>query len=654
MIACRWCLLQLSACKAAPDSTAPPGNAPCTASGAKLCHHLAKLRCKPVIAMPIKHYLPHLARLLAALLLLAAVAVYAADESSAEDAPGKPPVQVEPTTSARALLENEKIADELAQQRSLGGAPEQALESGRTPLATILALRQAFAAKDYESAATYLDMRYIDTDLEGNTPAQLARALTYMVAQQLVLDISSLSDDPQGHQQDGLPPYRDLLATVALSDGEVPIYLQRVPDGSGGYMWKISNASVEQIPRMWEELGFHPLARKLFQVLPDFSFLGLLNWQVLGIILAVVAGWVASTLFTWAANRLVQHIPNIFPQGIEHFFRRPLRVFLFIIITVGLIQHLGLSLKMRIMLNSSGLDYLAYTILLLGFISLVRDYNIRRLQALGQNNFAALLRPMTAMLKVVLVTIVALVWAANAGYNISTLLAGLGVGSVAVALAAQKTLENLIGAITLYAARPVSPGDVCRFGNLTGTVEEIGLRSTTIRTLDRTLVHVPNAIFSSAEIENYSARDRIRFFRNTHLLAQSPDQLRVVLANIRQTLYSHPMVYPDTVSVRLEDINDVAAKLRLDAGIRTTHFQEFLAVAEDLNLRFIQIVLDAGASICGPGQLRIVRDGQPHDGDNAYIRDMLALWKEQDSKPFPDFSDQQIEAMSGSLDYPPK
>jgi MscS family membrane protein len=79
----------------------------------------------------------------------------------------------------------------------------------------------------------------------------------------------------------------------------------------------------------------------------------------------------------------------------------------------------------------------------------------------------------------------------------STIIAGLGVGSLAVALAAQKTLENVIGAITLYSARPVNPGDLCRFGNIVGVVEEIGLRSTLIRTLNRTMLAVPNSVFSS-------------------------------------------------------------------------------------------------------------------------------------------------------------
>ena len=205
-------------------------------------------------------------------------------------------------------------------------------------------------------------------------------------------------------------------------------------------------------------------------------------------------------------------------------------------------------------------------------------------------------------------------------------LAGLGVGSVAVALAAQKTLENLIGAITLYSARPVSPGDFCRFGKILGTVEEIGLRSTSIRTLDRTLVHVPNSVFSSMDIENFSARDRIRFFRNARLLVQTTDQARVVLAEIRRVLYSHPMVYPDTVSVRLDDIGEAAVQLRMDAGVKTIDFQEFLAVAEDLNLRFIDIVTKAGATLSGPGQLRILREHADAPQEHSeHVKDILAV-----------------------------
>jgi MscS family membrane protein len=224
------------------------------------------------------------------------------------------------------------------------------------------------------------------------------------------------------------------------------------------------------------------------------------------------------------------------------------------------------------------------------------------MQHAGKPQLAALLKPMTIIIKIVLVTIIALVWADSAGYNMSTILAGLGVGSLAVALAAQKTLENIIGAVTLYTARPVNPGDFCRFGSVVGTVEEIGLRSTTIRTLNRTLVVIPNSVFSAVEIENFSVRDRIRFFQEIRLSICSPAQLTTTLERTRELFAKHSEVMDDTISIRLSRIDDATAILRVDAGVATTDYQTFLKTAEELNLSIISVVQDSGADFSGPSK----------------------------------------------------
>ncbi len=103
------------------------------------------------------------------------------------------------------------------------------------------------------------------------------------------------------------------------------------------------------------------------------------------------------------------------------------------------------------------------------------------------------------------------------GYNINAILAGLGVGGIAIALAAQKTIEDLFGGISVISDRPVLVGDVCRFGDRTGTVMHIGLRSTRIRTPERTVITVPNGKFSSMELENISGRDKIWFHPTLNL-----------------------------------------------------------------------------------------------------------------------------------------
>ena len=219
---------------------------------------------------------------------------------------------------------------------------------------------------------------------------------------------------------------------------------------------------------------------------------------------------------------------------------------------------------------------------------------------------------------------VLLIWANDAGYDMSTVIAGLGVGSLAVALAAQKTLENIIGAITIYTARPIKPGDFCRFGTTVGTVEEIGLRSTMIRTLNRTIVSIPNAVFAADEVENYSERDRIRYFRYLRLEIGEAEQLRALLVRLRELFDGTDIVQQDTISIRFDEITDNTAHVRIDAGISTNDFQVYLEAAEELNLQIIDAVQKLGARFSGPGQQLTLHPGKGDAGAVDAIEQYLA------------------------------
>ena len=576
--------------------------------------------------------------LLLALLLISLPAI--AQDSAKSDA------------SMREILEAEEKAEELIEEQEQSQA--KGLEVPQTPLSSMLGLREAMRRSDYEAAAQYLDMRFLPEELDQYTPESLIRALAYVWSQQNIADLSNISDDPAGNLDDGLVSYRELIGTVVISTGEVPVYLQRVPDGKGGRTWKLSNATVMRIPEMWEELGYSPAAIYLNNLLPRFRFMGMDNWQVVATVVFLIIAWPLAALVSSLLMRIVLLIPNGFPDGIKRFFRGPARFFLFVLICRLLMGYLGLSLTARVYLESSGVDYIAYTVLFLGLLSLMRDYQIKRMEIAGKAEYVALLKPLTTIVKAIVITVLALIWADQAGYNMSTILAGLGVGSLAVALAAQKTLENIIGAITLYTARPVKPGDLCRFGTVTGVVEEIGLRSTLIRTLNRTMLVVPNSVFSSVEVENLSSRDRIRYYRHVQLQMANADQLRVITAELRELFYSHPMVMQETVSIRFESIEQATAVLRLDAGIATTNYQEFLAVAEDLNLHIVELVHGAGAIFSGPGQVLQIREfKQASDEELARMRATLDDWREQDRLPFPDYSADEKQGFKGQLDYPP-
>ena len=505
--------------------------------------------------------------------------------------------------SARELIESAKKSEQLVEQKS--STDPNSLEGQGTPLATLIGLRDAMRAKDYAAAGEYLDRRYIDEKVGDFSDETLIKAITYVWNRQNITDVTSVSDRPEGDLTDGLPEYRDQIGSVRLRDEEVPIYLQRIPDGRGGRIWKLSNATVARVPEMWDELGYSDAAISVSRLLPEFRFLGMENWQIVGFIVFFIVAWPLASLASYVLMRGALLIPNGFPLGIKHFFRGPMRFFIFIFIARLMIDELGLSLTSRILLDSSGVDYIAFTVIIMGLLSLLRDYQIRKMQHAGNAHYVALLKPFTTIVKVFVVTIIALFWAKQAGYDMSTILAGLGVGSLAVALAAQKTLENVIGAITLYTARPVSAGDFCRFGNVKGTVEEIGLRSTIIRTMDRSMLVIPNSMFSSVEIENFSQRDRIRFFRRYQMQIPQSGQMRHILEQIRQLAANSPHVINETISIRFETITDANAILRIDLGVDTTDFQKFLAVVEELNLGILDIADQAGTRFTGPARLNL-------------------------------------------------
>ncbi len=246
-------------------------------------------------------------------------------------------------------------------------------------------------------------------------------------------------------------------------------------------------------------------------------------------------------------------------------------------------------------------------------------------------------------------------WLDNIDYKVTALLAGLGVGGIAVALAAQKSIENLIGAVTLYAAQPVRVGDFCRFGNTLGTVEEIGLRSTRVRTLENTLVSIPNAEFSSLHLDNYSKREKIWYHPRLKLRYETtPDQIRYILVEVRTLLYSHPKVLPDPARIRFVGFGEYSIDLDIFAYIAETDYGKYLEVSEDLNLRIMHIVRDAGSRFAFPTQTTYLERGKGLDDELAQgAESRVKEWREQKTLYLPEFPPEKIGELRGSLDYPP-
>ena len=204
------------------------------------------------------------------------------------------------------------------------------------------------------------------------------------------------------------------------------------------------------------------------------------------------------------------------------------------------------------------------------------------------------------------------------GLPLYGLIAGVSVGGLAIALAAQSSVENLLGSINLFTDRPVRVGDSCKFGKTEGTVEEIGIRSTRIRGSDRTITTVPNADFAKMQITNLTSRDRMLLNTTLGLRYETtPDQLRHCLASLRKLLVDHPKVAESKARVRLVGLGASSLDVQVFAYILTSDNSDFLEIQEDLLLRMIDIVAESGTGFAFPSQTLYMARDTGLDADRA-------------------------------------
>jgi MscS family membrane protein len=242
------------------------------------------------------------------------------------------------------------------------------------------------------------------------------------------------------------------------------------------------------------------------------------------------------------------------------------------------------------------------------------------------------------------------------GLDLLPLIAGLGVGGLAVALAIRPTLENMIGGIILYADRPVQIGDHCQFGSTTGKVERIGLRSTRIRAKNRTLITIPNSVFANMQITNWALCDTMLIETVIGLRCEtSPDQLRHVMARMRQTCFAHPMIESNSLRIRFTGFGASSLDVSVRVYARTSDWNEFYAVREDLFLRFADIIEESGTSVALPASTVYVGQDEALDPEAAArAEQQVHKWREAEELPFPITPEPLAARLEDTLDYPPK
>jgi len=472
-----------------------------------------------------------------------------------------------------------------------------------TPRGSFQGLGDALDDRDYELALEYMDLRKLPKKISGKE-LELGRELKIILDRSLWIDTDTLSADPLGHRDDGLKSYLDLIASLEIPGDDVELFMQRVPDGKGGFVWKLSNRSVAKIPVLYQHHGYGEIGDKLSRMFPEYQFLGLVAWQWAMLFGIFLMSFIIAWIITWLINLVLRARKVAGYDQYRGFIAGPVRFLVLIMIVRAMFDSIAPSTMARAIFEAKTLTIIAIAWLLTGFIKLVFARMAERMKHAGNEHAIRLLRPATTLVNVIILLIALLSWLDNLGFSVTALLTGLGVGGIAVGLAAQKSIENLIGAVTLLISQPVNIGDFCRVGNTLGVVEEIGLRATMLRTLDRTIVTIPNAVFANMDIENLTSRDRILYRRRIRLRNDTtPDQVRAILDNVRSMFLEHNEVNPDPARIRFIEYGEYALELEAFAYINTCDFNEYLGTVEDLNLRIMDIIEAAGSQLAVPARV---------------------------------------------------
>ena len=560
-----------------------------------------------------------------------------------------------------ALLLGSALGAEQAPARETAASPAPEIpvdEFGRgSPRGTIKGYFGACREGDYEKAANYLDLRRIPGD--GPT---LARQLRIILSRTLWVDIETLSQEHAGRSNDGLPSNRDRLGTIDTKAGKFDILIQQVPREDGVTVWKVAGVTLAQVPDLYKEFGYGVLERFLPKIFFDIQFLDIALWQWIGllglVLLAAIVSWFLTVFVMRIFGTAVAFTKTTIDDKMRVAAAGPIRLGIAILVfRVGLVP-LGLGVETMQFFSAllSALFIVTVTWLLLRISDVLSSVVEARLVKRGELGAIALVPPGRKFVKAIVVILAFVAILSNFGFNVAALLAGLGVGGIAVALAAQKTIENLFGGIILYTDRPVRVGDFCRFGDKMGTIEEIGIRSTRVRTLDHTLISIPNATFSNMEIDNITARERIRLLAIlTVRYETTPDQLRYILVEIRKLLYSHERVISDTPRVRFINFGAYSLDIEVLAYVNSTDWAEFLGIREDIFLRIMDIIEASGSGFAFPSQtLYMGKD----DGLNAQrvreISETVQNWRERNEIYLPNFPVNKIEEIKCTLPYPPE
>ena len=476
-----------------------------------------------------------------------------------------------------------------------------------TPRGTLMGFLRAVEKND-ASAVRYLEV----TAGESQQALDSARDLRNLIDRYLKVPLAKVSDSPDGTLNEGLPTNRERVGPLVMGDRTADITLVRVTDPQAGPIWLISSQTLAEVPS-W--------SRSLAQSSTEQSWIerwmpkALLSHDVFGLSVAHWIVLVATLLISFA---LLLLIFSVAIRLIRATVREPSRLrsinawyagmrlplIIFLTLSIQLIwmllrmRSLGFTLTSRVTYARVALvlDVIALAWVLRKFLTLRLRRTRRLLMEKDRTGTESLVLLGERLLRALVFLVAVFAILAIVGVNTKTALAGLGIGGIALALGAQRTVENLLGGILLLSDKALAIGDFCSISNRVGVVEDITLRSVRLRTLDRTLVSIPAGALAQSGIENFATREKILAQSTLRLrYGTSVEQLTCILGGIRKVLDESSNLEPASSRIRLVNFGAEAIELEVFAYVLTADFNRFLELREELLLRIASVVEAAGS-----------------------------------------------------------
>jgi len=503
-------------------------------------------------------------------------------------------------------------AQDAAKSPEAGASTDEVDE--RSPRAAVTAYLEAARLGRFGEAARYLDLPQ-DRRSEGQVLAFRVKAA---LDRHLWIDIDALSATAEGALDDGLAPQLEQIGKIEGSGGKkLPVRLVRAQEGDP-IAWRFTRTTVRDLDTLYGEMPHHLILEHVPASLQRMGPGDLAWWQWLALPVLLLLGGLLAGGLAWVTRYVLLRVARSTHSDWDDALVARMRGPLWLLWGIGLgylvLPQLALAVpaeeRFHVLLRTGAVLGLFWSAL--RSVDLVSDV-LRASPAMQVHSARALLPVLTRITKAGVMAMLVVAVLSGLGLPVASLVAGLGVGGIALALAAQKTVENVFGAVSIGVDVPFQVGDFVRVGDALGTVETLGLRSTRIRTLDRTLLTIPNGGLADARVENYTARDRIRLATTIGLeYGTSEAQLRAVLEQVEAALRAHPRIWPDAVVVRFVGFGASSLDIDIMAWFQTRDWNEFQGFRQQMLLEMMSIVERNGTSFAFPTRTLHVYE---HDRD---------------------------------------